>query len=72
MKIKDNNNNSNNNNNQIIIMPINNNNNNKARKNLYFVHIIIRDDYEYMNKQSEKKHTLRPSISNMLVILVMG
>ena len=53
-------------------MPINNNNNNKARKNLYFVHIIIRDDYEYMNKQSEKKHTLRPSISNMLVILVMG
>ena len=35
-------------------MPINNNNNNKARKNLYFVHIIIRDDYEYMNKQSEK------------------
>ena len=53
-------------------MPINYNNNNHAHKILYLIHIITRDDHEYMNKQSEKKkHTLRPSISNVLVILVL-
>ena len=43
-------------------MPINNNNNNTTHKSLYLIHIITRNDYEYMNKQSEEKKTYLTSL----------